>query len=101
MRALPVWLVRILGMTVVALLGYFLLFDVLGKADINWALPWKKLVRAHWPDLPFFSSWKTTTADGRQEVIYQVPSRQLTPREIALLKYRPPVTNAAPTSSAR
>jgi hypothetical protein len=101
MRALPVWLVRVLGMAVIALLGYVLLFGVLGKADINWALPWKKLVRAHWPDLPFFSSWKETTADGKQEVIYQVPSRQLTPQEIALLRYTPPATNAPPTSSGR
>jgi hypothetical protein len=101
MRALPVWLVRTIGISCVALLGYILLFGVLGRYDINWALPWKKLVRMHWPDMPFFSSWKTTTADGQQEVIYQVPSHQLTKQEIALLRYTPPATNAAPTSSAR
>jgi hypothetical protein len=101
MRLFPVWLVRVLGMTAVALAGYFLLVDVLGKTDINWALPWKKFVRAHWPDLPFFSSWKETTADGKEEVIYQVPSRQLTKEEIARLRYIPPATNAPPISSGR
>lgn len=102
MRARPLWLVRIAGIGLVALLGYFLLFGVLGKYDINWALPWKKMIRAHWPDLPFFTSWKETSPDGQQEVIYQVPSHQLTPQEIAQLKYTPPAaTNAAPTSAGR
>jgi hypothetical protein len=101
MRALPLWLVRTAGLGLVALLGSFLLFGVLGKYDISWALPWKKMFRAPWPDLPFFSSWKTTAQDGQQETIYQVPTRQLTPQEIAHLRYTPPATNAPPTSSAR
>ncbi len=95
------WLLRFAGIGLVALLGYFLLFDVLGKYDINWALPWKQMARAPWPDLPFFTAWKTSTPDGQQEVIYQVPSRQLTPQEIARLRYTPPATNAAPTSAGR
>jgi hypothetical protein len=101
MHALRLWLARLAGIGLIGLLGYFLLFGVLGKYDINWALPWKKLFRAPWPELPFFSSWKTTTEDGQQEVIYRVPSRQLTPQEIAQLRYTPPATNATPTSPAR
>jgi hypothetical protein len=100
MRALPRWLLRLAGMALIGLLGYFLLFGVLDRYDINWALPWKKMIRAHWPDLPFFSSWTRTTPEGGQETIYQVPSRVLTPQEIAQLKYTPPRTNA-PTSSGR
>ena len=102
MRSWSLWLVRIAGFCLLGLLGYFLLFGVLGKYDINWALPWKKMFRAPWPELPFFTTWKSTTDDGQQEVIYQVPSRQLTKQEIAQLRYTPPpATNAAPTSPGR
>jgi len=100
MRTLPTWLVRTLGISLVALLGY-LLFGVLDRFDINWALPWKKMFRSHWPSLTVFSSWNQTTSDGQQETVYQVPSHILSRQEIAQLKYTPPMTTNAPTSSAR
>jgi hypothetical protein len=95
----PKWIIRFVGITGLTFLSLFIFFNYVGKTDVGWALPWTKPFRLHWPDLPIFASWKTTTPDGRQETIYQVPSRQLTPAEIAHLRYTPGATNAAPATA--
>lgn len=100
MRALPKWLIRLVGISGLTVLTLVVFFNTVGKMDIGWALPWTKPFRMHWPDLPVFASWKTTTSDGREETIYQVPTRQLTREEIAHLRYTPPATNAAPVTSS-
>jgi hypothetical protein len=94
------WLIRFAGITGLTFLTLFVFFHSVGRINVAWALPWTKPFRAYWPDLPVFASWKTTTSDGREETIYQVPSRTLTPEEIAHLRYTPPpLTNAAPAIS--
>jgi hypothetical protein len=98
-RALPKWLIRLVGIPSLTLLTLFIFFNFVGKINVSWALPWTKPFHMHWPDLPVFASWRTTTDDGRQETIYQVPTRQLTREEIAHLRYTPPVTNAVPATS--
>jgi hypothetical protein len=96
MRVLPKWLIRIVGISGLTALTLFVFFNFVGKIDVSWALPWTKPFRAHWPDLPHFASWKTTTPDGQAEIIYQVPTHQLTREEIAQLRYTPSATNGAP-----
>jgi hypothetical protein len=93
------WLIRFVGITGLTFLTLFIFFNFVGKINVAWALPWTKPFRALWPDLPVFASWKTTTSDGREETIYQVPSRTLTREEIAHLRYTPPATNVAPAIS--
>ena len=100
MRALPTWLTRLVGITGLTALTLFVFFNFVGKIDVSWALPWTKPFRMLWPDLPHFASWTTTTSDGQQETIYQVPTHQLTREEIAHLRYVPPVTNAAPAATS-
>ena len=100
MRVLPTWLTRLVGITGLTALALFVFFNFVGKIDVSWALPWTKPFRMLWPDLPHFASWTTTTTDGRQETIYQVPTRQLTREEIAHLSYTPAATNAAPAATS-
>jgi hypothetical protein len=96
--SLPKWIVRIVGITGLTYLSLFIFFNFIGKTDVGWAEPWTKPFRLHWPELPHFASWKTTAPDGRQETIYQVPSRQLTPAEIAQMHDTPGATNSATSS---
>ncbi len=100
MDSLPKWIVRFVGITTLTLLALFVFFNYVGKTDVGWALPWTKPFHLHWPDLPIFAAWKTTTPDGQPETVYQVPTRQLTPTEIAQMRYTPSATNAATASSS-
>ena len=100
MDSLPKWLIRFVGITTLSFLTLFIFFNTVGKTNVNWALPWTKPFHLHWPDLPVFASWKTTAPDGRQETVYQVPTRQLTPAEIAHMRYEPGATNGAPATSS-
>lgn len=100
MRAIRPWLIRFAGVTGLSLFTFFIFFNYVGKIDISWALPWTKPFRLHWPELPRFASWKTTSPDGQPETIYQVPTRQLTKAEIAQMYYTPGATNAATASHA-
>jgi len=97
---LPKWIVRIVGISGLMALTLFVFFNYVGKTDVGWALPWTKPFHLHWPDLPVFASWKTTAPDGQQETVYQVPTHQLTPAEIAHMRYVPGATNAATTTSS-
>jgi hypothetical protein len=98
--SIPKWIIRIVGITGLTFLALFIFFNYIGKTNVGWALPWTKPFHLHWPDLPVFASWKTTTTDGQQETIYQVPTRKLTPAEIAQMHYVPGATNAATATSS-
>ena len=82
---------RLLGLAATALLAYLLVFVVLGRTDVSRLLP--KAARTFpWPRLPPFLVWRQPAPDGHEETVYTVPSRHLTPQEMA--QY--PTTNRAP-----
>jgi hypothetical protein len=95
------WLIRFVGVTGLTLLTLFIFFNYIGKIDVDWALPWTKPFRLAWPSLPHYASWSITTSEGKKETLYQVPTRILTKKEIAQLRYTPGATgtNATPTTS--
>lgn len=74
-------------MTGIALALYFLLFVVLGNIDVSGVFPTEKIANAIievWPRMPFFTVEKEPVNGGKgQEIDYTVPSRLLTPQEIA------------------
>ena len=78
---------RLWGLTGTAIGLYFLVFVVLGNIDVGWMFPTQKIAKAIievWPNLPFFSVHKESINGGKgQEIEYTVPTRQLTPQEIA------------------
>jgi hypothetical protein len=91
---------RILGVSALCGAAYFLVFFVFAKTDVSWFLPPRDMVRFHWPDLPHFATWRENSPDGKAaEVIYTVPTRQISAAELAQL----PATNqtVAPATSAR
>jgi hypothetical protein len=57
----------------------------------------KVVTHIRWPDLPRFFVSTQKTDDGREETIYTVPSRQLTPQELAQLT----TTNGAPAPAGK
>ena len=67
---------------------YLLLFVVLGKVDMSWAMPdTTRLAKAMievWPHMPFFAVEKVSAANSDGTYIYYtVPTRQITPQELA------------------
>jgi len=79
---------RLWGLTGTALALYFLVFVVLGKLDVSWIMPpTDKIANALlevWPRLPFFAVQTESINGGNgREIYYTVPTRQLTPQEIA------------------
>ncbi|HEY0257155.1 MAG TPA: hypothetical protein VGC39_06920 [Candidatus Methylacidiphilales bacterium] len=79
---------RLWGLAGTALVLYFVVFVVLGKLDMSWIMPdTNQIARTFievWPRMPFFAVQKESSADGQGQVIYYtVPTRQLTPQEIA------------------
>jgi hypothetical protein len=77
---------RLWGLTGTAVILYFLVVVVLGRIDMSWIMPnTKEIARAIitiWPRMPFFQVDREQVAGG-QEVYYTVPTRQLTPQELA------------------
>jgi hypothetical protein len=76
------------GLTGTGIALYFLVFVVLGKIDVSGIMPpANKIANAIidvWPRLPFFTVKKESVDGGKgQEVDYTVPTRQITPQEIA------------------
>lgn len=78
---------RLWGLTGTALVLYFLVFVVLGNIDVGWMFPTQKIANAileAWPRMPFFAVQQNSINGGKgQEIEYTVPTRQLTPQEIA------------------
>jgi hypothetical protein len=74
---------RILGISALSLAAYFLIFVVFGKTEIGWRTS-TSAPHFQWPNLPAFTVEKSSSPQGEdQETIYTVPSRQLTPKELA------------------
>jgi len=80
---------RFMGITSICLIGYIVVIGIFGQTDISPLLPQEtaKSIAVHWPDMPFFRSQQRLIDDGKQqETFFRVPTRQLTPKEIAALK---------------
>ena len=80
---------RFMGITSICLIGYIVIIGIFGNTDISPLLPQEtaKAIATHWPDMPFFKSVKRLSDDGKEEeTFFRVPTRQLTPQEIAALK---------------
>ncbi len=80
---------RLMGITGLFLIGYIVVIGIFGNTDITPLLPmdYARSIQTHWPNLPFFKVQKQTIDDSNEQVIYYtVPTRQLTPKEIAALK---------------
>jgi len=79
---------RLWGLAGTALLLYFLVFVAFGRLDVSWIMPptdrIAKAIIDVWPRMPFFAVQKESIDSGGNEVVYYtVPTRQLTPQEIA------------------
>jgi hypothetical protein len=79
---------RLWGLTGTALVLYFLVIVVFGKLDVSWFMPptdqIARTIISVWPRMPFFAVQKESVNGGRgQEIYYTVPTRQLTPQELA------------------
>jgi hypothetical protein len=74
---------RIIGLSALSVAAYFL-FVGLRQTDMTWFLP-REIREFHWPDLPPFFVRREEMHHG-QETIYTVPTRQITPQELAELK---------------
>jgi hypothetical protein len=79
---------RIWGLAGTALVLYFLVFVVFGKLDMSWIMPdTNQIARTFmsvWPRMPFFAVRQESIDGGKgREMYYTVPTRQLTPQEIA------------------
>jgi len=88
---------RLWGLTGTALVLYFLVFVVLGRINVSWIMPdTNQIARTMievWPRMPFFTVQMESINGGKgREIYYTVPTRQLTPQELA----RMGATNAAP-----
>jgi hypothetical protein len=95
---LPYNFYRCMGIAGLFLLGYIVVIGVFGRIDISGLLPIKLAtsIQTHWPDLPFFTVEKQSVDGGKgQEIYYTVPTRQLTPKEVAQIGRPVPVTKAA------
>jgi hypothetical protein len=84
---------------------YLLVFVVFGKIDMSWIMPdTSQIARTMvevWPRMPFFAVQKETVGEARgkgegQVIYYTVPTRQLTPQELA----RMGATNGIPHPAA-
>ncbi len=79
---------RLWGLTGTALVLYFLVFVVFGKLDMSWIMPSTdeiaRTIISVWPRMPFFAVQKESINGGKGQIIYYtVPTRQLTPQELA------------------
>lgn len=75
---------RFMGITGISLLLYCVVIGLFGNVDISGYLPMRLAasIQMAWPEMPFFSMKKEPVGGG-QEIYYTVPTRQLTPQEVA------------------
>jgi len=101
---LPYNCYRVMGITTGFLLLYIVVIGVFGRVDISGLLPIKLAagIEAAWPRMPFFSVEKEAVEGGKgEEIYYTVPSRQLTPQEVAgLMANKPKPAGKAPDATA-
>ena len=95
---LPYGCYRFMGITGLFLIGYIVVIGIFGNVDISPLLPTQlaSSIETHWPNLPIFKVEKDPVNGGKdQEIYYTVPTRQLTPKEIAALKATGPEPGSA------
>ncbi len=79
---------RLYGLTGTAVVLYVIVFVIFGKLDMSWIMPdTNQIARTFievWPRMPFFAV-QTQSVNGGQsrEIYYTVPTRQLSPQELA------------------
>jgi hypothetical protein len=90
---LPYGMYQFMGIATLFGIGYIIVIGVFGRMDISPYLPRELAasIQNTWPQLPFFDVQRRPLADGQGEVIYYtVPTRQLTPQEIARISQGKP-----------
>jgi len=95
---------RFMGITGLFLIGYIVIIGIFGNVNIEPALPTKlaTTIMTHWPRLPLFMVEKESINGGKgQEIYYTVPTRQLTPQEIAQLNATGPAAQEHPLSTTK
>ena len=83
------------GLTGTGIVLYFVVFVVFGRVNVGGIMPDTNRIAQTlievWPKMPFFAMEKVPINGGKgQEIYYTVPTRQITPQELA----RMGVTNA-------
>ena len=75
---------RVLGIGGLCVVAYILVFVVFGQSDVSGFLPRPYTPSFHWPNLPQFL---VRSDDSKKpETIYTVPTRQITPQELAEIR---------------
>ncbi len=83
---------RIWGLAGTAIVLYLLTFVIFGKLNVSGIMPdtnqIARTIITVWPRMPFFTVQKESVSDGSadgrgQYIYYTVPTRQLTPQELA------------------
>jgi len=94
---------RFFGISTLFLLVYIVVIGIFGNVDISAWLPIKLAtsLQEAWPRMPFFTVQQQAGPDGQGQVIYYtVPTRQITPQELARMKVPPLPTKPSPASQA-
>lgn len=93
---------RFLGISTLFFSGYIVVIGIFGNVDVSPLLPIKLAasIQAAWPKMPFFKVEEEAVNDGKaHEIYYTVPTRQLTPQEIAaMMKALSPAPPKPPAS---
>ena len=104
--SLPYSWYRVMGISGLFLTGYIVVIGIFGNVDVSPLLPVKLAasIQEAWPRLPFFTVETDSINGGKGEVIYYtVPTRQLTPQELARMGKTKPAakSDGAQATSAR
>jgi len=100
---LPYNLYRFMGITGLFLVLYIVVFGVFGNVDVSGLLPIKLAteIQEAWPQMPFFTVQKEPVNGGHgQEIYYTVPTRQITPQELAQMEKGKPAAKSTATAPA-
>jgi len=75
---------RMLGISALGLVAWFLVFHVFANADMSGFLPRNYAQRFYWPELPKFFTGEQTV--GKSTVtVYTVPTQKITREQLAEL----------------
>ncbi len=94
---------RFMGIVGLFLIGYIVVIGIFGNVDISGYLPTKLAasIQEAWPQLPFFDVNKEpVSGTGQEEIFYTVPTRQLTPQELARMQ-KPKVASKPEAAKAQ
>jgi len=100
---LPYNLYRFMGITGICLMIYIIVFGAFGDVDVSGFLPINLAtsIQEAWPQMPFFSVQERAASGGRgREIYYTVPTRQITPQELARMEANKPTVKATGTPAS-